>query len=343
MESLELFFRFGAIALFAAQIALVLRDAWREPAARFYALMLSGVIGFLATHASVDLGLPDLVHVPLSLLSKTAALFIWWFVFALFVDGFRLGRVETAFAAIWTALVAFDFSPIASMAPQLAGIATASRVALSIGLAVYILGRLMADRSVDLVEPRRRVRAWLAGGIVVLFIGDLAGDALTGYGAPPLTYSVMQKSAIFLFAVASLLTIARAGSAVFRFEPARPVRPPRTVDAALHNRLKAALEDGVHLDPDLSLPGLAKRLRAPEHRLRALINEGLGHRNFRAFLNERRVETAKAALAEPDRMGESITSIALSSGFASLASFNRVFKDSSGETPSAWRAKNLQL
>jgi AraC-like DNA-binding protein len=343
MESLELFFRFSAIALFAAQIAVVLRDARAEPAARFYALMLAGIIGFLATHASVDLALPGAVYLPLSLLSKTAALFIWWFVFALFVDGFRLGRTEISVAGVWVALVPFDFEPVARLAPDAAELATAARIALSIGLSVYILGRLLADRGVDLVEPRRRARVWLAATIIALFVADLAGDALTGYGAPPLAYSVIQKGVIAAFAFASLLIIARARRSVFRFDPARPAKPPRAVDAALYDRLQAALSEGAHLDPELSLPGLAERLRAPEHRLRALINEGLGHRNFRTFLNERRVEAAKAALADPARSSESVTAIALVSGFASLANFNRVFKEMTGGTPSAWRKENLEF
>lgn len=343
MESLELFFRFAAIALFAAQIALVIRDARGEPAARFYALMLAGIIGFLATHASVDLALPGLLHLPLSLLSKTAALFIWWFVFALFVDGFRLGRVEIAVAVFWAALVPFDFEPVIRLAPDIAGFATASRIALSIGLAVYILGRLLADRGVDLVEPRRSARVWLAAVIVLLFVADLAGDAMTGYGVPPLMFSAIQKAAILAFAFASMMMILQARRAVFQFERQRPSKPPRSIDGALYERLQSALAEGVHLDPDLSLPGLAERLGAPEHRLRMMINAGLGHRNFRSFVNEHRVEAAKKALTAPERSTESVTSIALSSGFASLASFNRVFKDMTGDTPSGWRNKNASI
>ncbi|WP_158272084.1 AraC family transcriptional regulator [Marinicauda salina] len=340
MAELEVFFRISAIALFAAQIALVLRDARVEPAARFYALMALGVIGFLATHASVDLALPAGLHAPLSFLSKTAALFIWWFVFALFVDGFRLGRAEIGFAAAWVALVPFGFEPVARLAPDIAGLASGGRTIMAAGLAVYILARLLADRAIDLVEPRRRARVWLAGAIMAIFLADLASDYILGFGAPPLAYSTAQKGAILIFAFAGMLIIAQGRPDVFRFESRPAATGPQAIDAALNARLQSALSDGVHLEPALSLPALARRLGAPEHRLRKLINEGLGHRNFRGFLNARRVETAKALLADPQRSSDSITAIAFDAGFASLASFNRVFKETVGETPSEWRRKN---
>ena len=153
METLELFFRFGAITLLAATALLMLRDLARMPAAQFFMLFAAGMIGFLATHASVDIALPAAVFIPLSVLSKLAALFIWWFVFALFVDGFRLGRMEIAFAAVWAFLVLFDFPPLEIWFPVIAELATTLRVVMSAGLAVYIIARLLADLSIDLWSP----------------------------------------------------------------------------------------------------------------------------------------------------------------------------------------------
>jgi hypothetical protein len=37
----------------------------------------------------------------------------------------------------------------------------------------------------------------------------------------------------------------------------------------------------------------------PEYRLRRLINQGLGHGNFNAFVNHYRIEDAKTTLADP--------------------------------------------
>jgi hypothetical protein len=56
-------------------------------------------------------------------------------------------------------------------------------------------------------------------------------------------------------------------------------------------RLAAALdrlmqEDRIYRDEGLSVSSLALKLKLPEHRLRRLINQQLGHRNFNAFVNQ---------------------------------------------------------
>ena len=72
----------------------------------------------------------------------------------------------------------------------------------------------------------------------------------------------------------------------------------------------------------------------PEHRLRATINAELGFRNFNTFLNGYRLEECKAALADPVQAEVPIITIALDSGFQSMATFNRVFKAETGLSPS---------
>ena len=65
---------------------------------------------------------------------------------------------------------------------------------------------------------------------------------------------------------------------------------------------------------------------APEHRLRKLINGTLGHRNFADYVNGRRIEAAKVALADPEQALKSVSTIAYELGFASLGPFNRAFR-----------------
>jgi AraC-like DNA-binding protein len=76
--------------------------------------------------------------------------------------------------------------------------------------------------------------------------------------------------------------------------------------------------------------------------LRAVINQGLGHRNFASFVNGYRLAYAKAALADPVRGRETVLAIAYEAGFASLQTFNRVFKETEGDTPSGFREKRLR-
>jgi len=75
----------------------------------------------------------------------------------------------------------------------------------------------------------------------------------------------------------------------------------------------------------------------PEHRLRRLINQGLGHRHFSAFLNAYRIADAKQALLDPHQAGVPVLSIAMDVGFQSIGPFNRAFKADTGLTPTEFR------
>jgi AraC-like DNA-binding protein len=83
----------------------------------------------------------------------------------------------------------------------------------------------------------------------------------------------------------------------------------------------------------LTIGSLSAELGVPEYRLRQLINEGLGHRNFNAFLNRYRIEEAKAALADAGQKEVPVLTIAMDAGFQSLGSFNRAFKAATDLTP----------
>jgi len=60
--------------------------------------------------------------------------------------------------------------------------------------------------------------------------------------------------------------------------------------------------------------------------------------NFRTFLATYRINHAKSLLKSSE---STIAEIAMDSGFASLNTFNRVFKDITGTTPSEYRKRKL--
>lgn len=100
--------------------------------------------------------------------------------------------------------------------------------------------------------------------------------------------------------------------------------------------LKAAIEAGNwYLSPVLSLRDLARRMRSNETYMSRTINLGLDT-NFNRLINTMRVEHAKNLLKETD---SNILEIALDSGFNSKPTFNRVFRDLSGQTPTQYRNK----
>ena len=87
----------------------------------------------------------------------------------------------------------------------------------------------------------------------------------------------------------------------------------------------------------LTIGTLAQQLGLPEYRLRRLINQALGYRNFNSFVNRYRIAEAKSALADPRQTEVPVLTIALDAGFSSLGPFNRAFKAETGTTPSDYR------
>jgi AraC-like DNA-binding protein len=87
-----------------------------------------------------------------------------------------------------------------------------------------------------------------------------------------------------------------------------------------------------HLDPDLSLPDLARRLRTNPVVLSAVINAGAG-KNFNDFINEYRVGEFKQQVRMPANAHLSFLGLALDCGFNSKATFNRAFKKFTGTSP----------
>ena len=110
-------------------------------------------------------------------------------------------------------------------------------------------------------------------------------------------------------------------------------RSQRLIDALM--RLMA--DERVYRQENITIGVLAGRLKIPEYRLRRLINQRLGYRNFNVFLNNHRIEEAKAALADPAQAEVPVITIAMDAGFQSLGPFNRAFKAVTGVTPTEYR------
>ncbi len=95
-------------------------------------------------------------------------------------------------------------------------------------------------------------------------------------------------------------------------------------------------EEKFYLNPQLTLRSLSQKSGlAPSH-LSKIINTAAGQ-NFNDFVNLYRVEYVKSKLSQEETSKLSILAIALDAGFNSKATFNRVFKKLTGESPSAFR------
>ena len=190
-------------------------------------------------------------------------------------------------------------------------------------------GWLVARRS-DLAAANR-VQAVLIAFAVIAAVRTvyLVADALIA----PLSYFDMFGFYVVLAIVGNYLAIEGWRQAGARPQPiVEPIeRNWRPIAAEWMRRIK---EQGWWCDPDLDLAELARQLGTNTAYLSRGFNEGLGL-GFAEAINGLRVEHVAAQLrngADGD-----ILTIAIDAGFGSKATFNRVFKDRFGVTPSAYR------
>lgn len=86
----------------------------------------------------------------------------------------------------------------------------------------------------------------------------------------------------------------------------------------------------------ISLQELAIQVEIPMKRLSYLINTHL-HQNFMGFINSYRIELAKQRLTFPKDPKETILEVMYEVGFHSKSSFNTLFKEKTGKTPSEFK------
>jgi len=91
-----------------------------------------------------------------------------------------------------------------------------------------------------------------------------------------------------------------------------------------------------YIDPELNLQSLAEQLQISSHHLSQVINHEQSN-NFYDLINSYRINEVKKQLTDPNNNDNSILSIAFSAGFNSKATFNRIFKNNAGQTPSEYR------
>jgi AraC-like DNA-binding protein len=216
----------------------------------------------------------------------------------------------------------------------------------------YALYWMLRGWGADLVEARRRLR-WIFLLIVgtFMFFAILLERLLIPWGGIAEFYVHLTLSMLLaMLAVFALLATFRNNEPVyinpFREETSRaPAVVAKSVpvagahDGALAAVRRAFVEQHVHRDGELTVASLAQKLAMPEYRLRKLIHEQLGYRNFNALLHDYRIAEACRDLADPTKNSLPILTIALTVGYNSINPFNRAFRDAKGMTPSAFRAQ----
>ncbi|WP_249140268.1 MULTISPECIES: AraC family transcriptional regulator [Bradyrhizobium] len=291
------------------------------------------------------------------LLSSLPAI-VWLWARVAFDDDFVLRRWH---GAVCGGIVAFGFTISLAWtrwpAFSKAGGKVLSLVAVVLALAAAV--QTVKTWRVDLVERRRRLRLAIFA-INIMFIALVAGASLAEHPVAIPGGSDSLPAAIGLFVAAML-----AGVGVFGTQAAvavndataaiasgdtsrqtgvtdRAITEGITVDPLLLRRLDHLMKvERIYRQEGLAIGMLAARLDVPEYRLRQAINEGLGYRNFNAFLNRYRIDDARVALSDMAQREVPVLTIAMDAGFQSIGPFNRAFKAETGMTPSEFRREAL--
>ena len=184
-----------------------------------------------------------------------------------------------------------------------------------------------------------RDRYWVVLTFIAFNAMNLAIDIPRATGWFDVAEATFIRSAFGLTFVYLVTTL------VFRIDPKPVVLLPGTLlrqspeltadEMALAGRIEDLMKfDKLYQEPSFSRADLAREVNVSENVLSRVINSAFT-KSFRKLLNDNRVEEAKQLLRDSDMQ---ITQIAFDVGFNSLASFNRVFKDTTGVSPTEFRA-----
>jgi len=297
------------------------------------------VTGYLVNSTQLVMS-PEPFEPVINLVSMSAPLWIWLFARHLFerAPHQRIALVAAAFLTLgWF---------LSSFLPRAGTFGLLMVHFVSLSLIADLVRVAFKGRGDDLVEQRRIIRLWLP-----LLIGSQAAIILS-FELFELLADVEDRFPVvsLINSILILLIILFAGLALLRTDPELLVQSeydpdldePEPLDlnpseTVLHEKLITAMTEGGYRKAGLTIAGLAEQLDTPEHRLRALINQRLGHRNFSAFLNRYRIAEAREKLADRESVDLPVLTIAMDLGYNSLPTFNRAFRTETGTTPSEYR------
>jgi AraC-like DNA-binding protein len=351
--------RGAAVGLSLLIAATLLRDRPKSAAVRLTAALAICAIAYAIREApSFPRPWPRWA-LPFAAVGWGSPAVFWLWAQATFDDQFRLRRWH---AALWVALVGLGLLAFrgGAIGAPLAIACERIRALAEFVLVLLAIGQTLATWRSDLVAGRRRLRIVNLMGVFAYFAASaLAGLSITPQVSGSSMGSLIDALGLCVLAMFYSWTLLQGAGGNKGDRPVAALGdgPEETkptissgegrrsaVEPALLRRLEGVMTvERAYRQEGLTSGVLAGKLGLPEYRLRQLINEGLGHRNFNAFLNRYRIEEAKAALADPTQKDVPIVTIAMDCGFKSLGPFNRAFKVDTGQTPSEFRRLGLGI
>lgn len=344
LPTIDIALRGATVALLLVLAASLFRGFGSVLAGRLAAAFALGSAAYAVTYSFGAASPVSIAHAPLIALSTGNVVVFWLFTRALFDEAFRLRWWH---ALAWAAVAAFSFVNCMWIAP-----ASGARVSIiainliALGFIALAVTQTVASWSSDLVERRRGVRVFIVGAAALYGgLNAVLQIAMSGSGSAEIANTV-NLAVLAGVVVAICVAMLRVdGVDLFPVAPevaattgAAAVKESSAADQKLIDALMRLMADErIYRHDNVTIGTLATRLGIPEYRLRRLINQRLGYRNFNVFLNEHRIAEAKAALADPSQAEVPVITIAMDAGFQSLGPFNRAFKATTGVTPTEYR------
>jgi len=346
LASLDMALRGATVALLLVLAGSLFRGFGTVLAGRLAAAFALGSAAHAVSYSIASTSPISIGHAPLVAISTGNVVVFWLFTRALFDESFKLRAWH---GLVWAAVAAFSVVNCMWLATSPGGSPRMSIVAINLialGFIVLAVVQTVASWSSDLVERRRGVRAFIVGA-AALYGGLNAVLQIVWAGGSSELASTANSAALAGVVAAISFAMMRVDGAEL-FPATAEIRPqasdPAVIDSAADQKLVDALmrlmaDERIYRHDNISIGSLAIKLGIPEYRLRRLINQRLGYRNFNVFLNEHRIAEAKAALADPSQAEVPVITIAMDAGFQSLGPFNRAFKATTGVTPTEYRKR----
>jgi AraC-like DNA-binding protein len=352
VAALDLGFRGAAVGLLLMMVVLLLRDRRFCTGMLLNAALAGGAAAYATTTAPFFPKGWTWWSSPLLALSFGTPVIFWLWAQAAFDDDFVVRRRHGALWAVYVGLallVSYGWTTSSMLAKPAGRALSLVALVLAISAAVQTVSTWRAD----LVAGRRRLRVAVLIGILVFTVvvngSDLASIPSASVGIPGSLVGALGLCALAALGGWSLLQVPspavvaitveapdNAGD-VAHFE-SRGENGRDAIAPLLLRRLDNLMTvERIYRHEGLTIGTLAAKLDLPEYRLRQVINEGLGFRNFNAFLNRYRIEEAKAALSDTSQKDVPVLTIAMDAGFQSIGPFNRAFKTDTGLTPTEFR------
>ncbi|PCI64812.1 MAG: hypothetical protein COB37_00540 [Kordiimonadales bacterium] len=366
LELLDNFFRFGGMTTAMFTGALALQKGGCTTIGRLAAFGCFSVAAYLLVSLPGVGTILGVWMIPALLICFACPPAIWLFSLSMFDDNFTFKRIHFVVGGgffVLTLAQYFIYYATVGEVPYISPMKV-HEAALGVGAATYgtgfaalvfkmgmsghMLWSAWQGRNDDLVSERRVFRQDFVIAVALISVWlVLSPQWISGDTIGSSVLLISQSAAIFgvniymLWAFASMDMKWMFGD----IETAVVTENTYAEGEDRHDleNLNGLVKSGKLLETGLTVTRLATFSHMPEHRLRRIVNQHLGFRNFADYLNFHRVDAAKTRLAVIEDRHVPVLTVAMDLGYGSLGPFNKAFKERTGQTPTEFRRDALAL